>query len=87
VTKTSRETLAAREGNKLMSEKSIVANGYAGMEFEVAVGHFDDVSISRAYAIGKRYYSLTAIVPKKNASSANVRTFLDSFQVTGRTGG
>lgn len=77
-----RDSLASQQGNKLLAEKSVSLGKHPGKETRVALGGFDDVSISRSYAVGSRYYSVTAIVPKKHADSADVSKFLDSFQVT-----
>jgi hypothetical protein len=82
----SRDGLVAREGNKLVSERPIKLNGYPGRETKVAVGAFDDVSLSRIYAVGNRYYDLTVIAPKKYAASATVRKFFDSFEVRKEAG-
>jgi hypothetical protein len=77
-----RDGLAKREGNRLLEEKAVTTGKYPGKELRVALGQFDDVSISHLFAVGKRYYSLTAIVPKQKASSAEVVRFFDSFQVS-----
>jgi hypothetical protein len=78
----SRDGLVNKEGNKLVEEKPVTTGKHAGKEVRVALGQFDDVSISRSYAVGNRYYSLNAIVPKKKAESPEVVKFLDSFQVS-----
>jgi hypothetical protein len=82
----SRDGLIARQGNKLVSEKSISLNGYTGREMEVSIGQFDDVTFSRDYAVAKRYYILSAQIPKKNSSSPNIKKFFDSFQVSSKAG-
>jgi hypothetical protein len=76
-----RDGLAKKDGNKLLDEKPVQTGKYTGREVRVAIGRLDDVSISRAFAVTNRYYSLTAIVSKKNADSPEVAKFFDSFQV------
>jgi hypothetical protein len=77
----SRDGLANKNGNKLLDEKPVQTGKYTGKENRIAIGQFDDVSISRSFAVANRYYSLTVTVPKKSADSPEVAKFLDSFQI------
>jgi hypothetical protein len=78
----SRNGMVARQGNTLLEEKTIALGRHPGREMRFAIAQFDDVSINRSYAVGNRYYSITAIVSKWQADAPDVARFLDSFQVS-----
>jgi hypothetical protein len=76
-----RNALLKREGSKLLDEKRVQTGKYMGTESKIAIAQFDDISHSRDFAVGNRYYTLTVIYSKHSADSPAIVKFFDSFRV------
>src|SRR6185295_12633263 len=69
-------------GSKVLSEKPIDVEGYAGREFVIQTPR-DGTLVTRVILVERRLYTL-ATNSRGGAEAGNVRRFLDSFKLISR---